>query len=62
MSAIENVAREMGRTLLVPDTEHGTPAEKLYAKHGYTRAGIIPQYARSADGSLHSTIFFYRLL
>jgi len=29
---------------------------------GYTRAGIIPQYARSADGMLHETVLFYRLL
>jgi len=62
MRAVEEAAREEGRTLLVLDTEQGSAAESLYAKSGYTRAGVIPQYARSADGSLHSSVFFYRLL
>lgn len=62
MSAIEDAARQAGRTLLVLDTEQDSVAENLYAKLGYTRAGIIPQYARSAGGSLISTVVFYRLL
>jgi acetyltransferase len=62
MRAIEEAAREEGRTLLVLDTEQGSAAESLYAKYGYARAGVIPQYARSTDGSLHSSVFFYRLL
>jgi acetyltransferase len=62
MDAIENSAREAGRTLLVLDTEQGSIAEKLYEKCGYTRAGIIPEYARSAVGSLISTVVFYKLL
>jgi len=62
MDAVENSARETGRTLLVLDTEQGSVAEKLYEKCGYTRSGIIPQYARSADGSLISTVVFYKLL
>jgi GNAT superfamily N-acetyltransferase len=62
MSAVEGAAREAGRTLLVLDTQRGSVAEQLYAKYGYTRAGIIPHYARSADGMLHDTVLFYRLL
>jgi acetyltransferase len=62
MSAVESAALEAGRTLLVLDTQRGSVAEQLYAKYGYTRAGIIPQYARSADGILHDTVLFYRLL
>jgi GNAT superfamily N-acetyltransferase len=62
MSAVEGAAREAGRTLLVLDTQRGSVAERLYAKYGYTRVGIIPQYARSADGMLHDTVLFYRLL
>lgn len=62
MSAVDDAAREFGRTLLVLDTEQGSAAEKLYAKYGYTQAGVIPQYAQSADGSLHNTTLFYRLL
>lgn len=62
MSAVESEAREAGRALLTLDTQRGSAAERLYAKYGYTRAGIIPQYARSADGALHDTVLFYRLL
>jgi ribosomal protein S18 acetylase RimI-like enzyme len=62
MSAVEDAARGEGRTLLVLDTEQGSVAEDLYAKHGYTRAGIIPQYAITADGRLVSTVVFYRVL
>ena len=47
---------------LVLDTRQGDVAERLYLKQGYIRAGSIPQYARSADGTLHTTVFFYRLL
>ena len=62
MSAVETAARKAGRTLLVLDTEQGSVAEGLYEKCGYTRAGAIPQYALDANGSLHSTVVFYRLL
>jgi len=62
MSAIEAAAQEQGRTLLVLDTRQGDPSERLYAGRGYTRAGLIPSYARSADGTLHTTVLFYRLL
>jgi ribosomal protein S18 acetylase RimI-like enzyme len=62
MNAVEESARAVERTLLVLDTEQGSIAEKLYERCGYTRAGVIPVYARSADGSLISTVVFYKLL
>ena len=62
MSAVESAARKAGRTLLALDTQRGSAAERLYEKYGYTRAGIIPQYALGADGVLHDTVLFYRLL
>ncbi len=62
MNAVEESARAAGRTLLVLDTEQGSIAEQLYEKCGYTRAGVIPQYALSADYSLISTVVFYKLL
>ena len=62
LAAVEDAARQAGRTLLVLDTRQGDLAEGLYARHGYIRAGAIPSYARSADGTLHTTVFFYRLL
>lgn len=62
MSAVERAACGAGRTLLVLDTEQGSPAESLYESCGYTRAGVIPQYALSAEGRFISTVVFYRLL
>jgi ribosomal protein S18 acetylase RimI-like enzyme len=62
MDALEESARAVGRTLLVLDTEQGSIAEKLYERCGYTRAGVIPEYARSANDSLISTVVFYKLL
>ena len=62
MQAIERVAQEHERTLLVLDTRQGDVAEQLYRKLGYIEAGVIPSYARNATGSLDATIFFYKLL
>jgi acetyltransferase len=62
MDAIEAEATQAGRTTLVLDTRAGDPSERLYLSLGYTRAGTIPEYARSADGTLHSTVLLYKLL
>lgn len=62
MLGAEDEARRLGVTTLVLDTRMGDPSEALYTSVGYQRAGVIPRYARSADGSLHATAFYYRLL
>ena len=62
MSAIELEARSASRTTLVLDTRQGEPSERLYASLGYIRAGTIPEYAMSADGTLHATVYMYKLL
>lgn len=62
MEAIEPIARERGRTLLVLDTRLGDHAERLYRKVGYVEVGTIPSYAQSATGTLEATIIFYKLL
>jgi acetyltransferase len=62
MLAVEQAAREAGRTLLVLDTRRGDAAERLYERLGYTRVGVIPRYARSATGALDDTVYFYREL
>ena len=62
LKAIEQEARAARRTTLVLDTREGDPSEGLYLKMGYVRAGTIPEYARSIDGSLHTTVFMYKLL
>lgn len=62
MEAVERVARNEGRTLLVLDTRRGELSEAFYAASGYRRAGVIPNFARSADGTLHATVLFYKEL
>jgi ribosomal protein S18 acetylase RimI-like enzyme len=62
LHAIERKAQHAQRTTLVLDTREGDPSERLYLKMGYVRAGTIPEYARSTDGSLHTTVFMYKLL
>jgi GNAT superfamily N-acetyltransferase len=56
MCAVEQVAREEGRTLLTLDTVTGGAAEPLYHSLGYAVAGVIPRYAKAAAGpELEST-------
>jgi GNAT superfamily N-acetyltransferase len=62
MEAAEAEARRLGRTTLVLDTRQGDPSEALYRGMGWQPAGTIPRYACSADGTLHTTAFYYKLL
>ena len=62
MSELESTARRLGRTLLMTDTRKGGEAEKMCESLGYVRYGEVPDYARSGDGHLHTTVFFYRQL
>jgi ribosomal protein S18 acetylase RimI-like enzyme len=62
MMAAEEEARRLGRTTLVLDTREGEPSEALYRSLGWNLAGVIPKYARSSDGSVDSTVFYYKLL
>jgi ribosomal protein S18 acetylase RimI-like enzyme len=62
MEAIESRARAAGFTLLVLDTKRGDSAEKLYEGSGWTRVGVIPNYALDPDGTPCDTVFFYKQL
>jgi GNAT superfamily N-acetyltransferase len=62
MAEVESTARRLGRTLLLMDTRKGGEAEKMCESLGYVRFGEVPNYARSNDGQLHTTVFFYRQL
>jgi acetyltransferase len=62
MRAIETQAKLEGRSTLVLDTREGDDGVRLYEREGYVVAGVIPDYARSADGSLHATVYMYKLL
>ena len=62
MRAAEAAARDAGRTLLVLDTVTGGDGERLYARLGWQRCGVIPGYALWPRGGLCSTTVFYREL
>jgi GNAT superfamily N-acetyltransferase len=62
MLALEEHAWRLRRTTLVLDTRQGDPSEALYRQLGWTFAGAIPRYARSATGDLHATALYYKLL
>jgi GNAT superfamily N-acetyltransferase len=61
LRAAENVARDCGKSLLVLDTASGD-AERLYARLGWQRCGVIPGYALLPRGGLCDTTYFYRML
>lgn len=60
LATAESAAAEAGETLLSLDTETGSPAESLYRSAGWTRAGVIPDYARTPSGELRPTTIFYK--
>ena len=62
MDEIERRARATGFTLLTLDTVRGSDAEQLYVKAGWTRVGVIPNYALNPDGSLCDAVVFYKEL
>ena len=58
----EEASRHAGKTLLVLDTVTGGQAEKLYARLGWTRVGVIPNYALLPDGTPCDTTIFWKQL
>ncbi len=61
MNAIENVARREKKTVLVLDTA-SADAERLYERSGWTRLGVIPDFALFPDGSFSPTTYYYKVL
>jgi GNAT superfamily N-acetyltransferase len=61
LAAAENAAREAGMTLLLLDTASGD-AERLYARLGWQRCGVVPDYALLPGGGFCDTTFFFRSL
>lgn len=60
MAAAEAEAARRGKTVLVLDTATGSPAETVYERLGWQRAGVIPDYALYPDGRFCATTFFYK--
>lgn len=62
LEAIERVAEQKGRTLLLADARQGAPGERLFNRAGYTPLGAIPRFQRGPEGHFDSTVIFYRNL
>lgn len=62
MEAAETEAMKRGRRVLVLDTATGEPAEAIYERFGWMRAGVVPDYALMPDGRYCATTFFYKHL
>jgi ribosomal protein S18 acetylase RimI-like enzyme len=62
MNAAEEQARQAGRSLIVLDTREGDPSNLLYSTLSYTQAGKIPYFAKSANGELDATVFYYKTI
>lgn len=62
MAEAESAARAAGCTLMLMDTRKGGEADQLCQKLGYEAYGEVPGYARSGNGELHTTVFYYRKL
>ncbi|MGK3939716.1 GNAT family N-acetyltransferase [Streptomyces caeruleatus] len=62
LDTAEQAARSAGITLLHLDTETDSPAERLYGSAGWTRAGVIPDYAADPAGVPRPTTLYYKQL
>jgi GNAT superfamily N-acetyltransferase len=62
LAAAERAAFDAGKTLLVLDTVTGADAERMYAREGWQRCGVIPDYALWPGGGLCATTVFYKAL
>ncbi|MEV4558272.1 GNAT family N-acetyltransferase [Kitasatospora sp. NPDC049285] len=62
LATAEQAARDSAATLLLLDTQTGSPAEHLYRTAGWTPYGIVPGHAATPDGERAATTFFYKEL
>lgn len=62
LAAVDQAARDEGRTVLVLDTVTAGDAERLYRRAGWQVAGVVPNYALMPDGAYCGTTFFYKQL
>lgn len=60
LATAEEAAIDAGVTLLHLDTETDSLAERLYGSAGWTRAGVIPDFAATPTGVLRPTTIYYK--
>ena len=61
LAAAESSALAVGRSLLVLDTA-SADAERLYARRGWQRVGVVPGFALYPDGRPCATTFYFKAL
>jgi ribosomal protein S18 acetylase RimI-like enzyme len=62
LTTAEEAAAAAGVTLVHLDTETDSPAEGLYLSAGWTRTGMIPDYAADPAGVLRPTSIYFKKL
>lgn len=62
MDRVDAEARRRGVSLLVLDTVTGGEAERMYVRLGWTKTGVIPNFALFPDGRPCDTTVFWRRL
>ena len=62
LRAAEETARQLGRTLILFDTQTGSAGEHLYRSCGWTEYGVVPGHSLTTDGRPAPTTFFYKHL
>jgi GNAT superfamily N-acetyltransferase len=62
LAQAEQAAAQAGASLLLLDTQTGSAADRLYQNTGWTRYGIVPDYAADPAGSLQDGSFYYKQL
>jgi ribosomal protein S18 acetylase RimI-like enzyme len=62
MEVLESEARAAGFTLLLLDTRKDDHPERLYASMGWMRVGEVPEFALNPDGSMCTTVFYFKRL
>ncbi|GGM70249.1 GNAT family N-acetyltransferase [Dactylosporangium sucinum] len=62
LETAERAAAGRGISLLLLDTAKDSPAERLYETAGWTRYGVVPDYAANPAGVLEDCSFFYKRL
>ena len=60
MEHAEAEARAEGKTLLVLDAVTGDDAERLYARLGWSKVGVVPGFALYPDGRPCDTTYFWK--
>jgi GNAT superfamily N-acetyltransferase len=60
LAAAEAASRDAGWWLMVLDTVDDSAGHRLYTRCGWTRVGVIPDYALWPDGRLCATVYFYK--